>query len=89
MDDAGAAVLAVVALGLSCAEQGARVLVADLTEGGLAARLLRAGGRGVQQVRVGGQQLTLAVPGELFPAGPLERAAGPAAGGGGRRLAGS
>ena len=80
VDDAGAAALAVVALGLSCAEQGARVLVADLTEGGLAARLLRAGGRGVQQVRVGGQQLTLAVPGELFPAGPLERAAGPAAG---------
>ncbi len=86
VDDARPAALAVASLALSCAEHGMRVLVADLSGGGLAARLLGAGGRGVQPVRAGGTQLTVVVPAELFPAGPLERPAG--AMGAGRWLAG-
>jgi capsular polysaccharide biosynthesis protein len=87
VDDARPAALAVVSLALSCAQQGMRVLVADLSEGGQAARLLRAGGPGVQSVRAAGQQLTVVVPRELFPAGPLARAGGsPEAGPAGRDL---
>ncbi len=88
VDDARPAALAVASLALSCAEHGMRVLVADLSGGGLAARLLGAGGRGVQPVRAGGTQLTVVVPAELFPAGPLERPAGAmGAGPAGRDLA--
>jgi hypothetical protein len=76
VDDASPAALAVVSLALSCASHGLQVLVADLSAGGHAARLLGARGRGVQSVSAGGQHLTLVVPEQLFPAGPLERTAG-------------
>jgi capsular polysaccharide biosynthesis protein len=76
VDDPRPAVLAVLSLALSCAEQGMQVLVADLSDGGLVARQLRVRDRGLRSVRVGGQKLTLVVPRGLLPAGPLASAGG-------------
>lgn len=79
-DRVDVAALAVVALALSCAEQGKRVIVADLCPEVPAARLLRAAVPGVHQVEVGGTRLVVAVPerGDVVPAGPLTPVAEPA-----------
>ena len=78
-DRVDVAALAVVALALSCAEQGRQVIVADLCPDAPAARLLRAPGRGVHQVEVDRTPLVVAVPerGDVVPAGPLTPVAGP------------
>ena len=67
------AALAVVALALSCAESGKRVIVADLCPGMPAARLLGAAEPGVHHVDVQDTRLVAVVPehDDIVPAGPL------------------
>jgi capsular polysaccharide biosynthesis protein len=79
-DRVDAAALAVVALALSCAEHGERVMVADLCPDVPAARLLMAAVPGVHQVEVDGTPLVVAVPerGDVVPAGPLTPVVEPA-----------
>jgi len=68
--------LAIVALALSRARQGRRVVLADLWPGAPAARLLRVRAPGVHQVQVRDARLVVAIPerGDIAPAGPLMRA---------------
>jgi hypothetical protein len=63
----------VVALALSCAEQGKRVMLADLFPDAPCARLLRTAIPGVHEMEVRGTRLMVAVPerGDVVPAGPL------------------
>jgi len=65
-----------VALATSTARDGQNVLVADLSPGASAARLLGAAGPGVHQVMANGVQLTVAVPEapDVLPAGPVRPA---------------
>jgi capsular polysaccharide biosynthesis protein len=67
------AALAVAALAVSRARQGARVVLADLYPGAPAARLAGADRPGVYEVTAHGVTLTVAVPaeGDVEPAGPL------------------
>ena len=67
------AALAVVALALSCAESGKRVIVADLCPGMPAARLLGAAEPGVHHVDVQDTRMVAVVPArdDIVPAGPL------------------
>ena len=73
VDDVHIPALCLVALAVSRARQGARVVVADLCDGAPAARLLGAADPGVQTVTVQDAHLVVAVPesGEVMPAGPL------------------
>jgi capsular polysaccharide biosynthesis protein len=73
VDDEKSAAQALAALAVSCAQQGQRVLVADLCSGSPAARLLGARGPGVQQVTVDGATLTVTVTGrgDIMPTGPV------------------
>jgi capsular polysaccharide biosynthesis protein len=73
VDNAQVAARAVVALGVSLASEGKQVIVADLSDGARAARLLRAKHPGVHPVSRGGVHLIVAVPdrGEVAPIGPL------------------
>jgi len=73
--DARAAALSVVSLADSCAQQGLKVVLADLCPGMPAARLLGARAPGVREVNVSGVPVTVAVPArdDLLPAGPLRR----------------
>lgn len=65
----------VVALALSWAREGKKVVLADLADGALAGRL-RVGRAGVGTVSVQGQHLVVAVPGrDDVPIGPLQRGA--------------
>lgn len=70
-----AAAVAVVSLALSCVKQGRKVMLADLSDGQAAARLLGVGGRGpgVGMVNMDGAQLVLAVPDDddIMPTGPV------------------
>jgi len=74
VDNAQVVAQAVVALGISLARQGMQVIVADLSDGARAARLLGAKRPGVHPVSRGGVHLTVAIPdyGEVAPIGPLE-----------------
>jgi len=74
VDNAQVVARAVVALGTSLAGQGMQVIVADLSDGACAARLLGAKQPGVHPVSRRGVHLTVAVPdyGEVAPIGPLE-----------------
>jgi capsular polysaccharide biosynthesis protein len=67
------AALSVAALAVSCAQQGKKVVVADLTPGARAARLLQSKEPGIRTVTVGDAQLILVVPGrgDVVPVGPL------------------
>jgi capsular polysaccharide biosynthesis protein len=69
--------LAIVALALSRARLGRRVVLADLWPGAPAARLLGARHPGVHQVQVPDARLIVAIPehGDIAPTGPLTRAA--------------
>ncbi len=71
--DPQVAALSVVSLAESCAQQGRRVVVADLCSGAPAAMLLGAKGPGVHTVSADGTRLVAAVPdpGEFAPFGPL------------------
>jgi capsular polysaccharide biosynthesis protein len=73
VDDPRVAALAVVSLAASGAQQGRRVVVADLCSGAPAARLLGVRDPGAQPVNVDGMHLVAVVPDpeEVAPAGPL------------------
>jgi capsular polysaccharide biosynthesis protein len=85
-DSRGAATLAVVAienekeaaqplvsLALSCAQEGDRVVLADLVQGSPAAGLLEAVEPGIRMVNVDGAHVAVVIPAEddLMPTGPL------------------
>ena len=73
VDSTQAAALSVVALALSCAERGRRVVVADLAPGSPAASLMDTAEPGVRRVSVEGRELVLVVPeaDDDMPPGPL------------------
>jgi capsular polysaccharide biosynthesis protein len=73
VDDPRVAAMSVVSLAASCAQQGKRVIVADLCNGAPAAGLLGAKGSGVHTVNVDGARLVAIVPdpNEFAPVGPL------------------
>jgi capsular polysaccharide biosynthesis protein len=74
--DARVTAVSVVSLARACAQQGLKVVLADLCPGTPAARLLKARAPGVREVNVPGVPLTVAVPdrADLAPVGPLGRA---------------
>jgi capsular polysaccharide biosynthesis protein len=73
VDNARTVALPLVSLAVSYARDGKRVVVADLSGGAPAARLLGVRKPGVREVRVRGVRLVVAVPGrdDVVPAGPL------------------
>jgi capsular polysaccharide biosynthesis protein len=73
VDDLNVPAACLVSLAISRAKQGLNVVVADLSDGTPAARLLDADEPGVRTVNVDGTQLTVAVPepDDVMPAGPL------------------
>ncbi len=73
VDNAREIAPAVVALAERCAEDGFKVVVADLVTGAPVARLLGADGTGVQPVHVGGGAVVVITPedGDQVPSGPL------------------
>jgi capsular polysaccharide biosynthesis protein len=75
VDDARVAALSLTSLATSRAEQGWRVVLADLCPGAPAARYLGAKDAGVHAVVVDDAHLVVAVPGrdEIAPVGPLHR----------------
>jgi capsular polysaccharide biosynthesis protein len=79
-DRADAAALATVALALSCARQGKRVIVADLCPGTPTARLLGTAYPGVHSTKVQDAWLVVVVPepGDVAATGPRRPASGPA-----------
>lgn len=79
-DDPGLAAMSVVSLALGLARQGRRVIVADLSPGTAAGRLLGISGSGVQAAESDDYKILLAVPepDDFLPAGPLRSAASPA-----------
>jgi capsular polysaccharide biosynthesis protein len=76
VDDPQVAARSLVSLAESRAQQGLRVVVADLCGGAPAGNLLGATGPGVHAVRVGDAQLLVAVPDreDVIPVGPLDLA---------------
>ena len=72
-DDPQVAALCVASLAVSCAQQGKRVVVADLCGGSPAAMLLGAADPGVHTVSLDGAHLAVVVPDpdEVAPAGPF------------------
>lgn len=76
VDDAEVAARSLVSLAVSRAEEGQRVVLADLADGRPAAMLADSKAPGIRSVRIRDVQLTLAVPdrNEIAPAGPLGRA---------------
>jgi capsular polysaccharide biosynthesis protein len=77
VDNARAVAVPLASLAISCARQGKRVVVADLSRGAPAARLLGVRQPGVREVFVRGVRLVVAVPGrdDVVPMGPLPAAA--------------
>jgi capsular polysaccharide biosynthesis protein len=75
VDDARLPASSLVSLALSYAEEGQRVVVADLCSGAPAAGLLGSAEPGVQQVDTNGTRLVVAVPepDDVTPVGPLHR----------------
>lgn len=75
VDDLQVPALCLIALAVSCAEEGKQVVVADLCSGAPAARLLGVKDPGVHQVSVHNANLLVAVPerGDIVPGGPLGR----------------
>jgi hypothetical protein len=73
VDDASTVARPVVSLALSSAKEGKRVLLADLSEGRHAARLLGVAEPGVRHVSSQGAHLMVAVPAadEVAPIGPF------------------
>lgn len=77
-DDVHVPAVCLAALAISCAQQGLRVVVADLCDGAPAARLLGVAQPGVRRVTVQGVQIAVVVPdpGEVAAPGPLDRRPG-------------
>ena len=73
VDDPRVAAMSLVSLAVYCAQEGKRVVMADLCGGAPAAVLLGAKGTGVRTVSVHGAHLVTAVPdpSEFAPVGPL------------------
>lgn len=73
VDDPQVAALSLVSLGLSCAQEGLKVIVADLCDGSPAARLLGTAEPGVHPVTARDAHLIVTVPErhDVAPAGPL------------------
>jgi hypothetical protein len=73
VDDPEVAALSVTSLALSCAQQGKRVVLADLCRRAPAGRLLGVKAPGAQQVSVDGAQLVVVIPdsSDVTPTGPL------------------
>ena len=82
VDNAREIAPAVVALTERCAEDGFKVVVADLITGAPVARLLGADGTGVQPVHVGGGAVVVITPedGDQVPSGPWRPAGASGAG---------
>jgi hypothetical protein len=76
--DTQVAALSLVSLAWGCAQEGSRVVVADLCSGAPAARLLGAKDPGVHPVTAGDAHLTVVIPDsdDLPPTGPLAHADG-------------
>jgi len=76
-DDTVVPALAIVSLALSCVRDGKRVILADLTSGTEAGRLLGCAEPGLHRHVAGQRQLTVAIPedGNAPPAGPIRRGA--------------
>jgi hypothetical protein len=79
VDDTPSAARALVQLALSRARKGTRVLVADLSEGAHAARLLEVSKPGIRAVSTNGVRLLVALTpsDDIAPVGPLRGAASP------------
>jgi capsular polysaccharide biosynthesis protein len=79
VDNAQVVARVVVALAVSAAREGKEIVVADLSAGAHAARLLGARGPGVQAVSRDGMNLIVAVPDreDIAPIGPLAGARSP------------
>lgn len=79
VDDTPTVARAVVALALSIASQPRRVVLADLSSGGQAARLLRVKGTGVTANTHQGTRIVVVVPaaGDVAPVGPLQSRTSP------------
>jgi O-antigen/teichoic acid export membrane protein/capsular polysaccharide biosynthesis protein len=75
VDNEDVAAVTLVSLALSCAQEGKRVVVADLSDGARAAHLLGTSSAGIQTVAMGDQSLVVTVPDPwaVVPVGPLER----------------
>lgn len=78
VDDVRVPALCLVSLAVSYARQGSRVVLADLCDGGPAARLLGVADPGVRTVSLYGTELVVAVPqpDDVVPVGPLHDASG-------------
>lgn len=76
VDDVQAMAPAVVAVAESCAKEGTRVILADLTAGAPVARLLGVQGPGVRPLKVGDSHLITFIPepDDVTPSGPLRQA---------------
>ena len=79
VDDTDVSALSVASLAIDYAEEGRRVVLADLVAGAPAAALLDNQGPGVRMKNLNRGRLTLAVPepDELAPVGPLDRRPAP------------
>jgi capsular polysaccharide biosynthesis protein len=73
VDNASTIAPSIASLAVSCAHEGRRVVLADLSEGAPAARLLGAREPGIHEVNAEGASLTVAVPErhEVVPIGPI------------------
>jgi capsular polysaccharide biosynthesis protein len=80
VDDPQVVARVVESLAVTCAEEGRRVVVADLSGGAHLARLLGENNPGIHPVSHDGAQLTLVLPEreEIAPVGPVPAAAAPA-----------
>ncbi len=68
------AAVTLVSLAVSCAHENKRVVLADLSDGARAARLIGVSGAGIRSAVVDGESLVVAVPDpySVVPVGPLE-----------------
>ncbi len=73
VDDVDVAALSLVTLAQSYAQRGLKVVLADLSPGARAARLLRVSAPGLHAVQADGTELAVfvAAPGDVAPTGPL------------------
>jgi O-antigen/teichoic acid export membrane protein/capsular polysaccharide biosynthesis protein len=75
VDNEDVAAATLVSLAVSCAQEGKRVVVADLSDGARAAGLMGAGTAGIHTAVVDDESLVVAVPDPyaVVPVGPLDR----------------
>ena len=73
VDNAPAVAPSVASLAITCAQEGRRVVLADLSAGSPAARMLGAPGPGIHEISAEGTSLTVAVPErhDVVPVGPI------------------